>query len=75
MIRDENLCLDCHQVLIEDASEGDPTPIPASHYVDLRNAPKERQNTIVGARYNCVSCHVTPGGNPPLTANTFGAVR
>jgi cytochrome c-type protein NapB len=64
--RDENLCFDCHQVQVEDWSEGDPTPIPASHYVDLRNAPTKFQDAPVGARYVCVTCHVAQTEATPL---------
>lgn len=66
----ENQCADCHMEE-ERKIAGEPTPIPSSHYFDLR-APKKTQNTLVGARYNCMSCHVSPGGNAPLTGNTFG---
>ncbi len=66
----ENQCADCH--VEEEKIPGEPTPIPRSHYVDLRNAPKDVQNEIVGARYNCVACHVSPGGNTPLVTNSFG---
>jgi cytochrome c-type protein NapB len=38
--REENLCLECHGIEGE-KEEGLPTPIPASHYTDLRNAPSE----------------------------------
>jgi nitrate reductase cytochrome c-type subunit len=67
----DNQCADCHGAE-EEKIEGEATPIPDSHYTDLRNAPGKVQDTIVGARYNCVSCHVSPGGNDPLTGNTFG---
>jgi hypothetical protein len=60
------LCFDCHQVQVEDWSEGDPTPIPASHYVDLRNAPTKFQDAPVGARYVCVTCHVAQTEATPL---------
>lgn len=65
----ENQCADCHAEA-EDLP-GEPTPIPRSHYVDLRNAPDDVQGTIVGVRYNCVSCHVSPTENKLLTGNTF----
>jgi cytochrome c-type protein NapB len=66
----ENQCAECHEV--EEKIGGEPTPIPPSHYVDLRHAPNTTQSSIVGARYNCVSCHVSPGENPLLTGNMFG---
>ena len=67
---DENQCADCHAV--EEKIEGEATPIPESHYVDLRNAPDSVRDEIAGARYNCVVCHVSPGDNPPLVGNEFG---
>lgn len=68
--RGDNECIECHAV--DEKVEGEPTPIPPSHYTDFRNAPGSRQENIVGARYVCVTCHVSPGGNPPLVDNTFG---
>lgn len=65
----ENMCLDCHAVEVKE--EGEPTPIPGSHYVDLRAAPQSRQDGVVGARYNCLSCHVSPGENALLVENIF----
>lgn len=67
----DNQCADCHEV-DEEKEAGEPTPAPRSHYIDLRNTPDDVLDTIVGARYNCMSCHVSPGDNEPLTANTFG---
>lgn len=66
-----NWCMDCHAV--EEADPGDPTPIPASHYIDYRNAPGKKRGDIAGSRFVCVSCHVSPGGNEPLVENTFGS--
>jgi cytochrome c-type protein NapB len=65
----DNLCLDCH--LLEEQEEGEPTPVPKSHYVDLRNAPSEEGDNVVGARYNCVLCHVAPTSATPLVRNLF----
>lgn len=67
---EDNQCIDCHKVTEKEA--GEPTPIPVSHYVDLRGASRTAGNEIVGARYNCVSCHVSPGDNEPLVDNLFG---
>jgi cytochrome c-type protein NapB len=66
---DDNQCIDCHDV--EEKEEGEPTPIPRSHYVDLRDAPDSEQEQLVGARYNCASCHVSPGANALLIGNSF----
>lgn len=67
---EENQCIACHEV--EEKEPGEPTPIPSSHYVDLRSAPGVKGDEIVGARYNCANCHVSPGENEPLVGNTFG---
>jgi cytochrome c-type protein NapB len=67
--REDNLCVDCHG--IAEAGEGDPTPIPADHYTDLRRAPDEVGETVVGARWVCVSCHVAPSGADALVGNRF----
>jgi cytochrome c-type protein NapB len=67
--RDDNQCIDCHQV--DEKEEGEPTPIPASHFVDFRNAPDTRRDAVAGARYVCVSCHVPQTLNPPLVENGF----
>jgi cytochrome c-type protein NapB len=66
----ENQCLECHAV--EEKEEGEPTPVPQSHYVDLRNAPGVVRDEVAGSRYICVSCHVSPGENAPLVGNMFG---
>ncbi len=68
--RGDNLCLDCH--FIEDAGEGDPVPIPESHYVDYRNEPGERRDSPAGARYYCLSCHLAQTDAPTLVGNQFG---
>lgn len=68
---DENMCLECHGV--EEKVEGEPTPIPQSHYVDLRNRPGEVNGEIAGARYVCTTCHVASTDAAPLVANTFGS--
>ena len=67
---DENMCVECHAV--EEKVDGEPTPIPPSHYMDLRRAPEEVRDEVVGARYNCASCHVSPGDNTLLVENLFG---
>jgi cytochrome c-type protein NapB len=67
---DENLCVTCHEV--EEKLEGEATPIPSSHYTDLRNAPEVVGEQIVGARWVCTSCHVAQTGAQPLVGNRFG---
>lgn len=65
---DSNMCLDCHA--LETKEEGEPTPIPASHYIDLRNAPAKKGSEVAGARYLCVSCHVEQTATEPLVGNS-----
>lgn len=60
----DNACHDCHAV--EEKIEGEPTPIPPSHYRDLRNAPDTHRDDIAGARYVCTSCHVDQTVAQPL---------
>ena len=67
---DGNMCIDCHA--IEDAGQGDPTPIPTSHYTDLRNDPGTVMDEVVGARYRCTACHAPQTDAPPLVENHFG---
>lgn len=66
--REANACVDCHAVAEREA--GGPVPLPASHFVDLRNAPGERRDTVAGARWVCTSCHVIQTDAPPLVGNS-----
>ena len=66
---DENMCVDCHAIEVKE--EGSPTPIPTSHYVDLRSSPDKVEDTVVGARYDCVSCYVSLTAAAPLVPNTY----
>jgi nitrate reductase (cytochrome), electron transfer subunit len=70
--RQANGCLDCHQ-LGGAKAPGEPVPLPPSHVTDLRNAPGTVGTELVGARYNCNSCHVSDTGAPPLVGNRFAA--
>jgi len=69
IVRGENLCLDCH--LVEEKVEGEPTPIPESHFRDLRRAPAQVRDQIAGARYVCTSCHLPITDAVPPVGNTF----
>lgn len=64
-----NMCVLCHAVA--EKEEGTPTPMPASHYTDLRNSPEKAGDEIVGARYVCVSCHLSPGENEVIVENLY----
>ncbi len=65
----QNACLDCHA--LKEKKEGDPTPIPPSHYTDYRNAPDRAGGEVAGARYVCVSCHPARTDAPDLVGNPF----
>ena len=65
----QNLCLECHAV--KDKKQGEPTPIPPSHYTDYRNAPDRVGSQVAGARYVCVSCHAGKSNAPELVGNSF----
>lgn len=67
--RTQNACLDCHAVKTK--VKGEATPIPPSHYTDLRNAPGRVGAEVVGARRVCVTCHVATTDAPELVRNRF----
>ena len=66
--RDSNLCMDCHAVA-GPKQKGEATPIPKSHYVDLRRAPQTQAKAVAGTRYVCISCHVPRTDATPLVGN------
>lgn len=70
----ENMCLDCHDdpsMIGEEIGEDEPTPIPASHYTDLRHDPETVTQQLIGARFDCTQCHVPQTDAEPLVANTY----
>jgi cytochrome c-type protein NapB len=68
--REENACLGCHDVP-GPKKKGEPTPIPASHYVGLRREPVKRLEKVYGARWVCNSCHVPRSDARPLVPSRF----
>jgi cytochrome c-type protein NapB len=68
--RDQNVCVDCH---LSDGPKkaGEATPIPASHFFDLRRDPDKRGSKVAGARLVCTACHVERSDAPPLVGNAF----
>lgn len=68
--RSTNLCLDCHAVP-GPKKKGEATPIPTSHYLDLRRAPDAKGTQVAGTRYVCISCHVPRTDAPPLVASSY----
>ena len=70
----ENLCLECHHdpgMLGSEIAEDEPTPMPESHYTDLRRNPDKVGKTPIGARYVCTLCHVVQTDAKPLVDNTY----
>jgi nitrate reductase (cytochrome), electron transfer subunit len=65
-----NLCMDCHAVP-GPKKKGEATPVPASHYVDLRRAPDAKGKQIAGSRYVCITCHVPTTDAPPIAGSTY----
>ena len=73
-----NMCIACHAQPGQwgkPREKGVPTPIPQSHYTDLRNAPGKVTDHLMGARFNCNQCHVPQTNAAPLVENTFSARR
>ena len=67
--RTDNQCLDCHWV--EEKEEGEPTPVPESHFRDLRADPDQVRDTVAGARFVCTSCHVSLTDAQAPVGNSF----
>lgn len=65
----DNQCIDCHGIAEQEA--GEPTPVPPSHYEDLRNAPGSQGDEVDGARFNCLLCHSPRTDANPLVLNDF----
>jgi cytochrome c-type protein NapB len=63
----QNACVDCHAVA--EKKPGEATPLPPSHYTDLRNAPDRVGAEVTGARYVCTACHVPRTDAPDLVGN------
>jgi len=68
-----NYCLNCHSnpASLSQPLQGKPTPIPPSHYTDLRHAPDKVSKKLVGARYVCTQCHVPQADVELLVKNRF----
>jgi len=71
--KDSNMCKSCHDTpanIGKPHSKGTATPIPASHYTDVRFDNKKGMQ-IVGARTVCTQCHVPQAKVAPLVDNNF----
>ena len=73
-----NLCIACHNLPDQWGKKlvkGAATPIPPSHYTDLRNSPGKVGGSLVNARFTCNQCHVPQTDAPALVENTFSTSR
>lgn len=68
-----NQCRGCHDKpqMWGMKRKGLPTPIPQSHYTDLRRDPGTVTNKLIGARFVCTQCHVPQASTAPLVQNMF----
>ncbi len=69
-----NPCLDCHNepsLIGEDIGSDEATPMPVSHYTDLRRSPDTVGEQMVGARYVCTQCHAAQTDAIPLVKNSY----
>jgi cytochrome c-type protein NapB len=69
---DSNQCMGCHDqpTMIGRKAKGMPTPMPQSHYTDLRRAPDKVSKKVIGSRFVCTQCHVPQADVSPLVENT-----
>lgn len=75
---ESNMCIACHNQPDnwgKPRAQGSPTPIPQSHYTDLRNAPGKVMDHLSNVRYNCNQCHIPQMDAKPLVVNTFTTKR
>jgi cytochrome c-type protein NapB len=69
-----NACLQCHDkpyLIGQEIPENQPTPMPESHYTDLRNNPDQVTGKLIGSRFVCSQCHAPQAEATPLVENTF----
>jgi len=67
MTKESNACTSCHLPEIAEAVKA--TPIPKSHFFDMRT--QKVLTEMSSARYNCSACHVPQSANEPLVQNNF----
>ena len=67
MTKESNACTSCH--LPEMAEAVKATPIPKSHFFDMRT--QKVLTEMSSARYNCSACHVPQSANEPLVKIEF----
>lgn len=67
MTKDSNACTGCHLPEVAEAVKA--TPIPKSHFFDMRT--QKVLTEMSQARYNCSACHAPQSANEPLVKNEF----
>ena len=67
MTKDSNACTGCHLPEVAEAVKA--TPIPKSHFFDMRT--QKVLTEMSSARYNCSACHAPQSANEPLVKNEF----
>jgi cytochrome c-type protein NapB len=73
---DKNKCLKCHDDQAvwkkgDQKPKDEASPMPESHYTDLRHTPDEVGKKLIGSRYFCTQCHVPQAEVTPLVDNDF----
>jgi cytochrome c-type protein NapB len=72
-----NACLGCHDqpALRGKKVPGMATPMPVSHYLDVRTGSDQVESHVDGSRYLCLQCHTAQADVKPLVRNTFSGGR
>lgn len=65
--KESNACVGCHLPEVAEAVKA--TPIPKSHFFDMRT--QKVLAEMSQARYNCTACHAPQSANEPLVKNEF----
>ncbi len=65
--KENNACTGCHLPEVAEAVKA--TPIPKSHFFDMRT--QKVLTEMSQARYNCTACHAPQSNNEPLVKNEF----
>ena len=65
--KESNACTGCHLPEVAEAVKA--TPIPKSHFFDMRT--QKVLTELSQARYNCTACHAPQSNNEPLVKNEF----
>jgi cytochrome c-type protein NapB len=72
-----NACLGCHDqpALRGKNTPGMATPMPVSHYLDVRTGSDKVEQHVDGSRFLCLQCHTPQADTQPLVQYTFAGGR